>query len=98
MDTRNIDFFCDLEDIIRSRLHERPDTSYTAKLAAAGDKRVAQKVGEEATELALAAVAGSRGEQLEEAADLMFHLLLLLAVKGIALSDVSEVLRRRHGD
>lgn len=96
MATDDIRFLNTLEGIIRDRLNERPDSSYTARLASEGDKRVAQKVGEEATELALAAVAGDREEQLEEAADLMFHLVLLLNVKGITLADVVAVLEQRH--
>lgn len=96
MDSQNIKFLCDLERIIRSRLNESPASSYTAELVASGDKRVAQKVGEEAIELALAAIAGDRSEQLEEAADLIFHLLVLLTVKGIVLADVVDVLERRH--
>ena len=85
-----------LQDIIRRRLTEQPDSSYTARLAAEGDARVAQKVAEEAVELALAAVAGERDEQLQEAADLLFHVLLLLAVKDLALGDVVTVLENRH--
>jgi len=96
MATDDTRFLNTLERIIRDRLNERPDSSYTARLASEGDKRVAQKVGEEATELALAAVAGDREEQLEEAADLLFHLLLLLSVKGITLNDVVAVLEKRH--
>ncbi len=97
MDRRDISFLSDLEEVIRSRLTDRPDSSYTVQLVAGGDMRVAQKVGEEATELALATVAGQRDEQLAEAADLIFHLLVLLSVKDIALADVVDVLRRRHG-
>jgi len=92
----NIEFLQILEDIVLQRLEDNPDGSYTAQLVAKGDKRVAQKVGEEAIELALAATAGDRGEQLEEAADLFFHLLVLLASKGISLADVAEKLRQRH--
>lgn len=89
-------FLARLEAIIRNRLDDRPDGSYTAALAAAGDRRIAQKVGEEATELALAAVGGDREEQLDEAADLLYHLLVLLAFKGLSLADVVAVLERRH--
>ena len=92
----DISFLSVLEDVVRERLDEQSDESYTAKLAAQGDRRVAQKVGEEAVELALAAVAGERDEQLEEAADLMYHLLVLLAVKNVALVDVVAVLESRH--
>jgi phosphoribosyl-ATP pyrophosphohydrolase len=92
----NIDFLASLEQIIHQRLEDRPAGSYTASLVAGGGKRVAQKVGEEALELALAAAAGGRNEQLDEAADLLYHLLVLLASKDISLEDVCETLRQRH--
>jgi len=60
------------------------------------DQRMAQKLGEEAVELALAAVSGDRAEQLDEAADLVYHLLVLLNARGLNLADVSAVLERRH--
>ena len=85
-----------LESIIRDRMERRPSKSYTANLLQQGEKRIAQKVGEESIELALAATAGNRSEQLEEAADLLFHLLVLLASKGITLAEVTEKLRQRH--
>lgn len=96
--TNNADlgFLPQLEEIVRQRLAEGSDQSYTARLAASGDKRVAQKVGEEALELALAAVAGDKAEQLEEAADLVYHLVVLLCSKGLTLAEVTEVLRARH--
>ena len=72
--------------------------SYTSSLAASGDKRIAQKVGEEAVELALASVAGNRAEILEEAADLVYHLLVLLNTKGLRLADVVTTLEGRHTD
>ena len=92
----NTGFINELETIIQSRLSEGADDSYTAKLAASGIKRVAQKVGEEATELALAAVAGDRDELLDEAADLLYHYLVLLNVQGSTLADVSGRLELRH--
>lgn len=85
-----------LEEIIEQRLSTRPDGSYVAQLAALGDRRIAQKVGEEAVELALAAAAGNRDEQLEEAADLLFHLLVLLRAKNLRLADVINLLTERH--
>ena len=96
MNGRNIVFLNELEDIIRRRLNDRPDSSYTARLVAGGDKRVAQKVGEEAVELALASVAGTRKEQIDEAADLLFHTLVLLNCMGISLTDVVDILKERH--
>ncbi|MDH4072327.1 MAG: phosphoribosyl-ATP diphosphatase [Gammaproteobacteria bacterium] len=96
MSERDIGFLEELERIIRERLATGDESSYTARLAMAGDRRIAQKVGEEAVELALAAVAGSRDEQLEEAADLIYHLLVLLSRRDIRLADVAAVLTMRH--
>lgn len=73
------------------------DTSYTANLMARGVKRIAQKVGEEAVETALAAVGGPDEEVAEEAADLIYHLLILLQARGMRLADVLGVLERRAG-
>ena len=96
MPDTNIEFLATLESIIRLRLEEEPKGSYTAELVAQGDKRVAQKVGEEAIELALASAAGDRDEQLSEAADLIYHLLVLLVSKEISLGEVAGHLERRH--
>lgn len=96
--TNNINFLLQLEEIIQERLDSSSAVSYTSQLVMAGDKRVAQKVGEEAVELALAAVAGTAEEQLDEAADLVFHLLVLLRSKGLSLGDVAERLNQRHTD
>lgn len=96
MTEKNSEFLTTLETTIRHRLQNSNPASYTAQLAAAGAKRMAQKVGEEAVELALAAVAGDRDEQLNEAADLVYHLLVLLNASGLGLADVAEVLERRH--
>ena len=92
----NTDFINRLEDIIAARLADRQAGSYTAELANAGKKRIAQKVGEEAVELALASVDGDRDEILNEAADLMYHLLVLLRIQNIALADVTTILESRH--
>ena len=96
MGDTNLAFLGQLETIIQQRLRDGDESSYTARLAAAGDKRMAQKVGEEAVELALAAVSGDRKEQLDEAADLVYHLLVLLNTRALSLADVSAVLERRH--
>lgn len=85
-----------LESIIADRLATHSQESYTASLAASGTKRIAQKVGEEAVELALASVAGDRTEVLNEAADLVYHLLVLLNTQGIRLDDVTDTLEARH--
>lgn len=92
----NDNFLETLEETISSRLKNPQADSYTSSLAASGIKRVAQKVGEEAVELALASVAGDRDEILNEAADLVYHLLVLLRVQEIELADVVETLEARH--
>jgi phosphoribosyl-ATP pyrophosphohydrolase len=89
-------FLQNLESIIADRLENPSQESYTANLAASGTKRIAQKVGEEAVELALASVAGDRAEVLNEAADLVYHLLVLLNTQGIRLDDVTDTLEARH--
>lgn len=92
----SLDFLRTLEVIIDDRLAKKPAESYVARLTASGARRVAQKVGEEAVELALAAAAGNRAEQLDEAADLLFHLLILLRTNDLHLADVANVLEGRH--
>jgi phosphoribosyl-ATP pyrophosphohydrolase/phosphoribosyl-AMP cyclohydrolase len=85
-----------LEQVIAQRIDTRPPGSYTAKLLAEGTRRIAQKVGEEGLEVALAAVAQSDGELIGEAADLLYHLLLLLKVKDLSLQQVVAELEARH--
>lgn len=89
-------FLTDLEQLIGQRKHADASSSYTASLFARGVKRIAQKVGEEGIETALAAMAGDNHELKNEAADLLFHLLVLLQQQGVALSDVIAVLQQRH--
>lgn len=96
MSDSDIQFLTQLEVIIAERLENPTDESYTASLAAAGSKRIAQKIGEEGVELAIAAVAGDRDEVVNEAADLLFHLLVLLADQGLNLGSVAELLQERH--
>jgi phosphoribosyl-ATP pyrophosphohydrolase len=91
-----IHFLEDLDELVRRRMVTKPPDSYVASLVSAGDKRLAQKLGEEAVELALAVAAGDRAEQLEEAADVLFHLLVLLNAKGIRLEQVVALLEQRH--
>ncbi|HEX3667500.1 MAG TPA: bifunctional phosphoribosyl-AMP cyclohydrolase/phosphoribosyl-ATP diphosphatase HisIE [Rhizomicrobium sp.] len=83
----------DLEATIRQRRHDAPTGSYTAGLFAAGIKRIAQKVGEEGVEVALAA--GDAREVAAESADLLYHLLVLLEASGTELCDVMAILRNR---
>jgi phosphoribosyl-ATP pyrophosphohydrolase/phosphoribosyl-AMP cyclohydrolase len=90
------DFLGELAQVIAARLATAPADSYTAQLAAQGLKRVAQKVGEEAVETALAAAAGTEEELIDESADLLYHLLLLLELRGVPLTRVTAELARRH--
>jgi phosphoribosyl-ATP pyrophosphohydrolase/phosphoribosyl-AMP cyclohydrolase len=84
-----------LERTIVRRAAAPPAESRTARLLASGPKRIAQKVGEEAVETALAGAAGGEAEVCEEAADLLYHLVVLLHARGLSLRDVMEVLARR---
>jgi len=88
-------FLGELEKIIEQRLARQPEGSYTARLFAQGPKRVAQKVGEEGVELALAGVAESDDKVIGEAADLLFHVLVLLRSRGLPLERVVRELERR---
>jgi phosphoribosyl-AMP cyclohydrolase / phosphoribosyl-ATP pyrophosphohydrolase len=89
-------FLGKLEHIVAQRIADRPEGSYTAKLLDLGMTRIAQKVGEEGLELALAAVAQSDREVIGEAADLLFHTVLLLKAKGLSLAQVVGELESRH--
>lgn len=91
-----ISFLSQLEDVIATRKGADPDSSYTAQLFEKGIKRIAQKVGEEGVETALAATVNDLDELKSESADLLFHLLVLLRASDLALSDVIEVLKKRH--
>ena len=86
-----------LEQTIAARRAASPDESYVAKLNAKGLPKIAQKLGEEATEAVIAAVAGSNEELVSESADLLFHLLVLLNAKGVSLDHVLGELDRREG-
>ena len=92
----DLDFLTELERVLDDRLEHLDDASYTARLAARGTPKVAQKVGEEAVELALAAVTESDERVCAEAADLVYHLSLLLRLRGLRLADVAAELERRH--
>jgi phosphoribosyl-ATP pyrophosphohydrolase/phosphoribosyl-AMP cyclohydrolase len=89
-------FLCRLEQVIEQRIAARPEGSYTTKLLAEGTRRIAQKVGEEGLELALAAVAQSDEEVIGEAADLLYHAMVLLQVKELSLARVVAELEARH--
>lgn len=86
-----------LEQTIRDRRLGDPATSYVAKLTARGRAKIAQKLGEEATEAVIAAIQDDRDELVKESADLLFHLLVLLADMGLGLDDVRAELARREG-
>ncbi|MFC1701549.1 bifunctional phosphoribosyl-AMP cyclohydrolase/phosphoribosyl-ATP diphosphatase HisIE [Pseudomonadota bacterium] len=90
-------FLADLERVIEKRDDERPRDSYTTRLLESGVKRIAQKVGEEGVETALAAAAGGDEEVLNESADLIYHLLVLLRSRKLELGSLVEVLKLRHG-
>ncbi|MGC5584836.1 bifunctional phosphoribosyl-AMP cyclohydrolase/phosphoribosyl-ATP diphosphatase HisIE [Ornithinimicrobium sp. W1679] len=86
-----------LDEVVAQRHQELPEGSYTTRLFAGGVRRIAQKVGEEGVETALAAVAQDDEALLGESADLLYHLLVLLRSRDLSLADVEDVLRRRHG-
>jgi phosphoribosyl-ATP pyrophosphohydrolase/phosphoribosyl-AMP cyclohydrolase len=90
-------FLHELAEIVRSRQEERPEGSYTTTLFDSGVRRIAQKVGEEGVEVALAAVDQDDEALLGESVDLIYHLLVLLRSRGLGIDEVERVLRRRHG-
>lgn len=89
-------FLSQLEQVIQQRKGDDPKESYTAHLFSRGTTKMAQKVGEEGVEVALAAVAETKEDLLGECADLFYHTLVLLADQKIELSEVMEVLQTRH--
>jgi phosphoribosyl-ATP pyrophosphohydrolase len=86
-----------LETAIRARCDADPATSYVASLHARGRARIAQKLGEEAVETVIAAMGADPAKIVPEAADLLFHLCVLLADAGLSLDDVGAELDRREG-
>ena len=87
----------ELFDVIQSRKLADPESSYTARLYAKGLNKIAQKMGEEAVETAIAAVSESKERLVRESADLLYHLLVLWAAKGVVPTDVWAELDRRFG-
>jgi phosphoribosyl-ATP pyrophosphohydrolase/phosphoribosyl-AMP cyclohydrolase len=87
----------ELDSLIASRKGADTNESYTASLFAKGLKRVAQKVGEEGVEVALAAATADKDELANESADLLYHLLVALRANELSLDDVLEVLAKRRG-
>jgi phosphoribosyl-ATP pyrophosphohydrolase/phosphoribosyl-AMP cyclohydrolase len=92
----DVAFLETLERVVAGRMASAAAGSYTAKLLAAGPKRIAQKVGEEGLEVALAGAAGDRAELVSESADLLYHLLVMLQARGSSLAEVVGELQRRH--
>ena len=90
------DFLFSLEKIIEERSNSTPEESYTAKLLSDGLNKISQKVGEEATEVIVAALNQTDEQLKDEVADLLYHLLVLLQAKGVSLSDINTVLANRH--
>jgi phosphoribosyl-ATP pyrophosphohydrolase/phosphoribosyl-AMP cyclohydrolase len=93
-----VGFIAELDELVARRHIERPSESYTTRLFEAGIRRMAQKVGEEGVETALAAVTQGDDELLGEAADLVYHLTVALRARGLSLADVSGVLAARHAE
>lgn len=92
-----VSFLGELDQLVASRKRDAPDGSYTAKLFDSGIRRIAQKVGEEGVEAALAGVVQDDDALLGESADLIYHLLVLLRARDLSLNDVAALLRERHG-
>jgi phosphoribosyl-ATP pyrophosphohydrolase/phosphoribosyl-AMP cyclohydrolase len=95
-DAQRLAFLALLENIISNRIADRPEGSYTARLVAKGPSRIAQKVGEEGVETALAAVTRDDDGLVSECADLVYHLLVLLKSRELPLERVVAELRARH--
>ncbi len=91
-----MDILKELYEVIMDRIASKPPNSYTAYLVSRGDAYIARKLGEEALETVIASLHESKDRVVCEVADLLYHLLVLLAVKGITLEDVYEELRRRR--
>lgn len=91
-----LSFLSQLEAVIAQRMSERPEGSYTARLWAEGPTRIAQKVGEEGVEVALAAVTQADERLVSEAADLLYHLALLLKTRNLSFANVVRELQQRH--
>lgn len=87
----------DLEAVVARRAEASPEESWTAKLVAAGQTKAAKKLGEEAVETVIAALAQDRKELVGESADLLYHLMVVLKIAGIPLQDVLDELQRRTG-
>ncbi|MFU1476203.1 phosphoribosyl-ATP diphosphatase [Roseovarius sp. C7] len=87
----------ELEEIVATRAKASPDDSWTARLLAKGPEKAAEKFGEEAIEALIEAVKGDRERLASEAADVLFHLLVMLRARDVSLAEVMEVLAARQG-
>ena len=95
--SHNLETLADLANAIAERRGESPGQSYTAKLLSQGVEKCAKKFGEEAVELALASMTGDKAHVTAEAADVLYHLLVLLEASNVPLGDVMQELERRKG-
>lgn len=95
-DANPLMFLSELQDFIEQRKREMPKGSYTTSLFKDGIKRIAQKVGEEALESVIEAVSGTQEKLKYEAADMLYHLIVLMTAKGLRIEDLAEELHRRH--
>jgi phosphoribosyl-ATP pyrophosphohydrolase/phosphoribosyl-AMP cyclohydrolase len=96
MTNKPIDFLITLQDLIDRRKQEMPEGSYTTSLFKKGINKIAQKVGEEAVELVIEAKDDNKELFLNESADLVYHLLVLLTAKGHRIEEVVKILEQRH--
>lgn len=95
--SRTAEILAKLEETLRARKGADPTSSYVASLYNKGSRKIAQKVGEEAVETAMAVAAGNKVELVKESADLVFHLMVLLEAEGLSLDDVASELANREG-
>lgn len=95
-DPKPLNFLSELQNFIEQRRHDMPEGSYTTALFTKGVNRIAQKVGEEALETVIEATAGTNEKLVYEAADMLYHLEVLLTEKGLRIEDVASELQRRH--
>jgi phosphoribosyl-ATP pyrophosphohydrolase/phosphoribosyl-AMP cyclohydrolase len=92
----NLAFLQRLQSLLQNRKEKLPENSYTAKLFREGPRKIAKKLGEEAAELVIEAMDSEEDKFLNEAADLLFHLMILVVDRGYKLEDVVNVLEDRH--
>lgn len=95
-DAAPVTFLSELQDFIETRHKDMPEGSYTTKLFSCGINKIAQKVGEEAIETVIEATNGSSDKLVYEAADMIYHLIVLLTAKGLRIEEIADELHRRH--